>query len=307
MGYESIVELLLQIDDSSPFISDSQFVLFQLAAENGRTNTLRLLSNKYQFPNHVYYNCVTRSVDKGYAGTLQFLIEQPRCTHLNWAYIMTDACKNGHFEMVKMLLSDPDDKFNPISRNYDCLTKAINKGSVEVVKLLLDYSRSKGHYLSNRIDYMTIACHQGNHRMVKLLLEEGRISPCEYDMYYSAKRGHLKIVRLLSDISDLQNGLIGARSRLREIADGSDDEVISDEKVISDGIDKEKDSRMYIDQNLLNRRIIDRQTKVIDFLLWKLIGQVWKEFWLVSRSKDVSIDVPEDIVRNIQFFLIHIY
>ena len=55
----------------------------------------------------------------------------------NWA--MEGACKNGHLEIVRLLLADP--RVNPADRNNVSIDFAIHYGHIDIVRLLLDDSR----------------------------------------------------------------------------------------------------------------------------------------------------------------------
>ena len=106
------------------------------------------------------------------------------------------ATKNGHIEVVKVLLNDS--RVNPAAdTNYAIRLTAAN-GHVEVVKVLLADPRvdptADGNYA------IRWAARNGHTEVVKVLLNDSRVNPADdnnYAIRWAAKNGHLEVVKVL--------------------------------------------------------------------------------------------------------------
>ena len=102
------------------------------------------------------------------------------------------ACENGHFHVVKTLLSDP--RVDP-SSEINLYSSSAN-GRIEVVKLLLADPRVD----PRQSDCISVAAEYGNLAVVKALLADGRANPCADDNYaiqMAYQNEHTEVVRLL--------------------------------------------------------------------------------------------------------------
>jgi len=86
------------------------------------------------------------------------------------------ACRDGHIEIVKLLLSDSRVDIN--KGNYDDWTpfhSTCKNGHIEIVKLLLNEKRvDVNKATKDKATPFSIACWNGHIEIVKLLLESGK-------------------------------------------------------------------------------------------------------------------------------------
>jgi len=161
------------------------------------------------------------------------------------------ACRNGHADLVKLLLSDPN--VDPCSKKNLIYIAALNN-KLEVVQLLLADTRadpsmddnkaitslSNCNFLEvfsllmsdNRVDpsarssvSICNAATKGNTEIVKLLLSDKRVDPStgtNYAIRYAALNGHTEVVELLLadprvDPSDFQNEAIRSAAKFGHV------------------------------------------------------------------------------------------
>ena len=111
-------------------------------------------------------------------------------------YAIREASRNGHTEVVKLLLADP--KVDPSASNNDAIRWASQNGHTEVVKLLLtDHRVDPATWNNEPIRY---ASQNGHAEVVKLLLADPRVDPSaenNYAIKLATRNGHSEVVKLL--------------------------------------------------------------------------------------------------------------
>jgi ankyrin repeat protein len=106
------------------------------------------------------------------------------------------ASKNGHVEVVKLLLNDP--RVDPSAENNYAIRLASENGHVEAVKLLLNDPRVDPSAENN--DAIRWASKNGHAEVVKLLLNDPRIDPSDDNndaIRCASWNGHSEVVKLL--------------------------------------------------------------------------------------------------------------
>jgi ankyrin repeat protein len=144
----------------------------------------------------------------GYNGNfylLRALLTDSRCADHNFYEVFCDAmrwaCKNGHIQIVRLLLNEK--AMDKVWRSYtgilvDALKFAVLGQHTSIVRLLLEDGRTD--LMGNGQCAIIDACEIGCIDIVRLLLEDGRSQPHAYDnmpLYMASIWGHTDIVRLL--------------------------------------------------------------------------------------------------------------
>jgi len=112
---------------------------------------------------------------------LLFLFKNNR---LNYNEAMIIAAKNGHIDIVKLMLEKGTTNYN------EAMIIAAKNGHIDIVKLMLE----KG--TTNYNEAMINAAKNGHIDIVKLMLEKGAKN-YDWTMINAAKNGHIDIVKLL--------------------------------------------------------------------------------------------------------------
>ena len=110
--------------------------------------------------------------------------------------VLIFASKNGHLEVVRLLLSNP--KVNLSDQNNNVIILASQYGNSEVVRLLLLDPRVNPSDQNNKA--IILASRYGRLEVVRLLLSNPRVNPSDQNneaLISASKNGHLEVVRLL--------------------------------------------------------------------------------------------------------------
>ena len=113
-------------------------------------------------------------------------------------YAIEFASRNGHTEVVKMLLKC--DKVDASDHNNAAILWASHNGHTEIVKMLLKCDKVDA---SDQNNYTIIwACNNGHTEIVKLLLECDKVDVTAQNnlaIIYASQNGHTEVVKLLLD------------------------------------------------------------------------------------------------------------
>lgn len=147
----------------------------RVACELGRLEIVHcLLNDKRVNPFELGSRCLEMASKNGFLEIVVLLlkIDGVRVDQINSFHpALYGACKNGHSEVVKVLLEDKRTEIWP-NRSNRCLKRAVKQGHLEVVKLLLQ----KSHAAINIKKPLYIAIKRGNFEITKLILEHKRCS-----------------------------------------------------------------------------------------------------------------------------------
>ena len=86
--------------------------------------------------------------------------------------LFTDSAKNGHTDVVKILLADP--RVNPAAQNNDAIRLASQYGHTDIVKILLSDPRVNPNADNNYA--IGLASENGHTDVVKILLSDPRVN-----------------------------------------------------------------------------------------------------------------------------------
>ena len=135
---------------------------------------------------------------------LEYLIQNGANIHVQNDYSLRWTSKNGHFEIVKLLLT-PSVAVNIHANDDEALRYASEYGRLEVVKLLLTNSA----YIHAQKDYaLRNASANGHLEIIKYLLENGANIHAKDDaaLKLASKRGYREIVKYLEEQNALEYG-----------------------------------------------------------------------------------------------------
>ena len=143
----------------------------------------------------------------GHLEIVKLLLQDKRVDpSANNNYAIKWASKNGHTEVVKLLLEDP--RVDPSDYYNYAIRYASDNDHVEVVKLLLQDKRVDPSDMDNNA--IRLASENGHTEVVKLLLQDKRVDPSDDDNYairYSSANGHVEVVKLLLEDPRVYNSL----------------------------------------------------------------------------------------------------
>lgn len=177
------------------------------------------------------------------------------------------ASENGHWKIVKLLLQDG--RVDPGSKNNYAIKFASENGHTEVVRLLLKNQRvdpSAGCFLDGGDYPIGFASANGHTEIVRILLEDSTVNPSicnNFALRHACKNGHIEVVKLLCEKIDNFGIKVGFRLGLRNAID-------------------------Y------------RQKEVINFLVWKLVG----ESLLWCKIIMETMKVPTDMMKMVERYII---
>ncbi len=170
------------------------------------------------------------------------------------------ASKNGHLEIVKLLLQD--ERVDPSDHNNYAIECASKNGHTEVVKLLLQDERVDPS--DHRNDAIRYASENGHTEVVKLLLQDKRVDPSanyNYAIRVALEYGYIETVKLLlqdekvrekltdEEIKKYENKISGLNESVKDLMKGKSDEDIL--KSI-DNLSSEELLKKSINNNYLN-------------------------------------------------------
>jgi ankyrin repeat protein len=154
---------------------------------------------------------LTQAVYKGFTPAVKTLLEygaNPTTSDARYTDpSLLCASKHGYGEIVELLLKYKVKKY--VSGNENALAAACRHDQIEVVKILLNKGKFKlnqkkykldGHYYHSPLEE---SCINGNLDCARLLLQAGAdpdfafADPRRAPIYYAAREGHIKIVKLL--------------------------------------------------------------------------------------------------------------
>jgi len=117
------------------------------------------------------------------------------------------ACRNGHIEIVKLLLNEERIDINKGKYSRTPFELACSLGHTGIVKLLLNDKRIDVNIQDKLFDQektaFYLACENGRTEVVKLLFEDQRIDVYQPDnvgctpLYIACQKGHVDIVKFL--------------------------------------------------------------------------------------------------------------
>ncbi|CAC5378634.1 unnamed protein product [Mytilus coruscus] len=121
-----------------------------------------------------------------------------------WSPVMI-ACRQGHTEIVRMLIDTGADYNKCNNYGWSPVTFACGKGHTEIVRMLLDIGTDYNKCDSEGCSPVMIACRYGRTEIVRMLLDIGAdYNKCDNEgwspVMSACRHGHTEIVRMLLDI-----------------------------------------------------------------------------------------------------------
>ncbi len=232
-GYTEIVKLLLKHPKVNPSINNNYAIL--LASQNEHLDVVKLLLQdkrvrrklsdekikKYEnqtkglnesirdlmkpkseeeilksLDNLSLVELLKKSCQSGYVSGVKLALERGVDPSINDNFAIEYASKNGHLEIVKLLLQD--ERVDPSDHNNYAIRLALQNGHTEIVKLLLQDKRVDPSVDNNYV--IRIASLNGYVEIVKLLLQDERVDPSvdnNLTIEFASQNGHTEIVKLL--------------------------------------------------------------------------------------------------------------
>jgi ankyrin repeat protein len=192
-GDLALVQELLQDSTVDPSINDNEAICN--ASRNGHLDiVLLLLKDMRTDPSANGCEAIIQAASKNHQKTVKVLLQDPR---VNPNLLITEACKNGHSNVVKSILECP--RFDVQNRDCsDALIYSCWKGHVEIVDLLLKDGRFDPSDADN--EAIRYAARNGFVEIAKLLLADSRVDPNarNNEAFSDASRsGHYEVVKLL--------------------------------------------------------------------------------------------------------------
>ena len=134
------------------------------------------------------------------------------------------ACKNGHAEIVKMLLEKPDINVNQTTRKGMTPLLIATQFGQEIMQLLLNRGAKVNQATSSGVTALLLASRYGHLEIVQLLLDRGanvnaKANDGATPLFMASQQGYLKIVRVLFyKGADINQTLTTERSTPLDIA-----------------------------------------------------------------------------------------
>ena len=177
----------------------SNYLEFEVFSSVGSWKIMR--NNVLKFKKDFY-----EMIKLNYVEIVAGLIKEGFDSSHNDNYAIQLASRNGHLEVVKLLLQDP--RVDPSAKNNYAIRWTSRKSRLEVVKLLLQDPRVDPSVDNNyAIGY---ASENGHSEVVKLLLQDPRVDPSDDDNYailLASDNGHSEVVKLLLQDERVKNSL----------------------------------------------------------------------------------------------------
>jgi ankyrin repeat protein len=106
-------------------------------------------------------------------------------------YAIKSTCKNGHFEVIKILLSDSRTSFS-----NNLIITAAEHGHADIVTLLSQHLDPS----TKRNKAIRLASYHGHIDVVRELMKDKRVDPSDYNnqaLTWANEKGNFQIARLL--------------------------------------------------------------------------------------------------------------
>jgi len=169
---------------------------------NRADNSWKIMYNKVLKYKKDFYKMVKLNYVEIVAG----LIKEGFDPSHNDNYAIQLASRNGHLEVVKLLLQDP--RVDPSADDNYAIELAFRKGHLEVVKLLLQDPRVDPSADDNYA--IQQASKNGLLEVVKLLLQDPRVNPSannNYAIRNALMYAHFEVIKLLLQAPRVRNSL----------------------------------------------------------------------------------------------------
>jgi ankyrin repeat protein len=146
-------------------------------------------------------NPISCASSRGFTEIVQLLLNDGRADPTDDSnYALYIASKNGHIEVVRLLLqwSSGTKRVDPTADDNCAIRIASENGHIEIVLLLLQDPRVDPSADGNQA--IRYASENGHVEVVRLLLEDPRVDPSVRDNYaimMASKNGHVDVVQLL--------------------------------------------------------------------------------------------------------------
>lgn len=219
---------------------------FLLACEKGDVHVLRKLYHSYEPHLTSFSNIYIRKMHQAF---LQIFFSQQSFLniHINNDMGLRTACKNGHTEVVRILISltknelqSSFDKYSSLkqfNRSFtDCLDISLSKNYTDISNLLLPLTDKDSYFSLVMQHNFLAACLEGKINVVKYMLtnpflkeykdswingEKTEFTDCNQGFIYACENNHLNIVKYLASSSDLSEhvdiNLIEQKIRIKSI------------------------------------------------------------------------------------------
>ena len=211
-GDEETIKSLLSRQDAKSFLDyrdENGRTAMMWAADNGRTETVKLLLDKGADPNaHNAYGWTALMLAAGRGNTeaVRLLLDKGAYSNVQNAYgrtgliVATDA---GRTEVVKLLLDSRTDPNVKTVSGMTALMVAAGRGNTEAVRLLLDTGADSNVQDDDGMTALMRAAGRGNTEAVRLLLDQGADPNVKYGYGTTAwkiavNNGHGEIADVLS-------------------------------------------------------------------------------------------------------------
>lgn len=173
-GYFKDVKLLL---DQGAKIDDQNFcneTALMIACRRGRIKIVRFLLEKGASVNICYnkdWNGVLDAHAYGHIDVFNYYFKKALSNPDNDKQTaLMIACKEGHFEIVKLLLEKEANVNHQSNYGWTALMLACEKGNIKIVKLLLEKKAQINLKNIEKSTALMIACEKNHMEIVKLLI-----------------------------------------------------------------------------------------------------------------------------------------
>jgi ankyrin repeat protein len=103
-----------------------------------------------------------------------------KCVHADWPphsglnrTPLLIACRQGHEEVVRLLVERGADKYKADNCGLTPLHQACFKGHLEVVRVMLDHGTNRDTITNRGLSPLHVSCWKGHPEIIKLLLQRG--------------------------------------------------------------------------------------------------------------------------------------
>ena len=177
-----------EIDDDAPLTGPSDFTLVRMDFQSSDPAT-----NK----------AFVSACEEGRVTEVDFFLHFPRSPHVRDAQYQMGthlAAKNGHLDVMRLLLEAGADKDAATQNGYTALHFAAEQGHLDVMRLLLEAGADKNAATQNGHTALHLAGLYGHLNAVQMLLVADKNAATQNGytaLHYAAGGGHLDVVRLL--------------------------------------------------------------------------------------------------------------
>ena len=200
-GHTQVVELLLKEHADINLQTSDGVTALMLASQNGHHKVIELLLKQHININHQGKDGVLASQD-GHQKPIELL--HPNINNQEkdgWTALML-ASRNGHFQVVELLLKEHADINTQKEDGWTALMLASRYGHFQVVELLLKKHADINIQNKNGVTALMLASEDGHIHVIELLLKEyAEINTQEKGghtaLTIASQNGHIQVVELL--------------------------------------------------------------------------------------------------------------